>query len=65
MLVLTRRPGESIVINHEIVVTVVKIQGNQVRLGINAPREIPVNREEIERAQEKLTPHSPGSPTST
>lgn len=47
MLVLTRRPGESIVIGNDIVVTVVEIKGGQVRIGINAPREIQVHREEI------------------
>ena len=47
MLVLTRRPGESIVIGNDIVVTVVEIKGGQVRIGINAPRDVQVHREEI------------------
>lgn len=47
MLVLTRRPGESIVIGEEIVVTVLEVRGESVRLGITAPREIPVHREEV------------------
>lgn len=47
MLVLTRRPGESIVIGNDIVITVVEIKGGQVRIGINAPREVQVHREEI------------------
>jgi carbon storage regulator len=47
MLVLTRRPGESIVIGQDIVITVIEIKGGQVRIGIDAPREIDVYREEI------------------
>ncbi len=47
MLVLSRKLGEKIVINGDIVVTVVKIDRNQVRIGIEAPGEIPVYREEI------------------
>lgn len=47
MLVLTRRPGESIVIGNDIVVTIVEIKGGQVRVGVKAPREIQVHREEI------------------
>lgn len=47
MLVLTRRPGESIVIGQNIVVTVIEIKGGQVRIGIDAPRDIQVHREEV------------------
>ena len=47
MLVLTRRPGESIVVGDNIVVTVIEIKGGQVRIGIDAPREVDVYREEI------------------
>jgi len=47
MLVLTRRPGESIVVGQNIVITVIEIKGGQVRIGIDAPREIDVYREEI------------------
>ena len=47
MLVLTRRPGESIVVGEDIVVTVIEIKGGQVRIGIDAPREVDVYREEI------------------
>lgn len=47
MLVLTRKPGESIVIGQDIVITVIEIKGGQVRIGIDAPREIDVYREEI------------------
>ena len=47
MLVLTRKPDESIVIDGGIKITVVEIQGNRVRLGIEAPKEIPIKREEV------------------
>ena len=47
MLVLTRRPGESIVVGEDIVVTVIEIKGGQVRIGIDAPRDVDVYREEI------------------
>ncbi len=47
MLILTRRVGETLNIGDEVQVTVLGIKGNQVRLGVNAPKEIPVHREEI------------------
>ena len=47
MLVLTRKPGESIVIGQNIVITVIEIKGGQVRIGIDAPRDIQVHREEV------------------
>ncbi|MBV8878133.1 MAG: carbon storage regulator CsrA [Gammaproteobacteria bacterium] len=53
MLILTRRPGESVKIGDEVTVTVLGISGNQLRLGFSAPRHIAVHREEIyERIQE-------------
>jgi len=47
MLVLSRKKNESIVIDDNIVITVVEIRGDKVRLGVQAPREIPVHRSEI------------------
>ncbi len=49
MLVLSRKLSESIVIDGRITVTLVEVQGNKVRLGIEAPREIPVHRAELLR----------------
>ena len=47
MLILTRRVGETLVIGDDISVTVLGVKGNQVRLGVNAPRTVSVHREEI------------------
>ena len=47
MLILTRRVGESVVIGEDVTVTVLGVKGNQVRIGINAPKTVSVHREEI------------------
>ena len=61
MLILTRRVGETLMIGDEVTVTVLGVKGNQVRIGVNAPRDVAVHREEIydriktEREQKKGT----------
>jgi carbon storage regulator len=47
MLILTRRVGEAVVIGEEVTVTVLGVKGNQVRIGVNAPKTVSVHREEI------------------
>jgi carbon storage regulator len=47
MLILTRRVGETVMIGDDVTVTVLGVKGNQVRMGINAPRTVAVHREEI------------------
>lgn len=47
MLILTRRVGETVMIGEDVTVTVLGVKGNQVRIGVNAPRDVAVHREEI------------------
>ncbi len=56
MLVLSRKPTQSIVIDGQIIVTLMEIRGNRVQLGIEAPREIPVMRTELTVPFDKGTP---------
>lgn len=49
MLILTRRIGETVMIGDDVAVTVLRVKGNQVRLGVNAPKSVSVQREEIFR----------------
>ncbi|WP_020395421.1 carbon storage regulator CsrA [Thiolinea disciformis] len=60
MLILTRRVGETLMIGDEVSVTVLGVKGNQVRLGINAPKDVAVHREEIyERIHHENTGQQP------
>jgi carbon storage regulator len=63
MLVLSRRPQQSFVIGHDIVITVLEVNGDTVRLGIAAPRDVDIHREEVYRElqQANTTAASPSS----
>ncbi len=54
MLVLTRRPGESVMIGDDMVITVLDVRGDVVRLGIKAPRSVQVHREEVYRELQRV-----------
>jgi carbon storage regulator len=53
MLILTRRVGERLIIGEDVTITILSLKGNQIRIGIDAPREIKVHREEVFRRIQK------------
>ncbi|OZG72897.1 carbon storage regulator [Hahella sp. CCB-MM4] len=59
MLILTRRVGETLMVGDDVTVTVLGVKGNQVRIGVNAPKEVAVHREEIyQRIQREKSPNA-------
>ena len=62
MLILTRRVGETVMIGNEVTVTVLGVKGNQVRIGVKAPKDVAVHREEI---YERIKREEDGDPRSS
>jgi carbon storage regulator len=65
MLILTRRVGETVMIGNDVTVTVLGVKGNQVRVGVNAPRDVAVHREEIFERIKREEQDGSGADTTT
>jgi carbon storage regulator len=66
MLILTRRVGETVVIGNDVTVTILGTKGNQVRVGVNAPKSVPVHREEVaDRIKEEQQQSEPTADAGT
>ena len=65
MLILTRRVGETVMIGNDVTVTVLGVKGNQVRVGVNAPRDVAVHREEIFERIKREEQEGSGADTTT
>ena len=61
MLILTRRVGETLMVGDEVTVTVLGVKGNQMRIGVNAPKEVAVHREEIYQRIQKEKDEEPNN----
>jgi carbon storage regulator len=62
MLILTRRVGESVMIGDDVAITVLQVKGNQVRLGVNAPKTVSVQRTEVFQRLQQEHPAGEGEP---
>lgn len=62
MLILTRRPGENIIVGDDIVISVIEVRGDAVRIGIKAPRSVSVHREEVYRELQLANQQAASSP---
>jgi carbon storage regulator len=65
MLIVTRKPGEKVMVGDQVVITVIEVKGSNVRIGIDAPRAVPVYREEIYAAMRRSGAEGKQAPSSS